>query len=192
MAVQSAKQFFLSHSATSNINVNLELILFPTITSSVTISDERREIKLKTDPTTYLVEKIQDWGLSWWLPGHDQARGNLLFSHHLWNMTLICSQETFSGFCQHACDCKPCYSLWIGFAELQQPVCKVHKICAHCGQIFHHTIGLTLVQIDGKLELEASHLFQLQCRTQQAWFPVILRNSQWNQTKRDLGHIFFL
>lgn len=64
MAVQSAKQFFLSHSATSNINVNLELILFPAITSSVTISDERREIKLKTDPTTYLVEKIQDWGLS--------------------------------------------------------------------------------------------------------------------------------
>lgn len=64
MAVQSANQFFLSHSATSNINVNLELILFPAITSSVTISDERREIKLKTDPTTYLVEKIQDWGLS--------------------------------------------------------------------------------------------------------------------------------
>lgn len=64
MAVQSASQFFLSHSATSNINVNLELILFPAITSSVTISDERREIKLKTDPTTYLVEKIQDWGLS--------------------------------------------------------------------------------------------------------------------------------
>lgn len=64
MAVQSANQFFLSHSATSNINVNLELILFPAITSSVTISDERREIKLKTDLTTYLVEKIQDWGLS--------------------------------------------------------------------------------------------------------------------------------
>lgn len=45
---------------------------------------------------------------------------------------------------------------------------KYTKICAHCRQIFHHTIGLTLVQIDGKLELEAGHLFQLQCRTQQA------------------------
>lgn len=64
MAVQSARQFFLTHSATSSISVNPELILFPTLTSSVTISDERREMKQKTDPTTYLVEKIQEWDLS--------------------------------------------------------------------------------------------------------------------------------
>lgn len=108
MTLQSSKQFFLTHSATSNISINPELILFPSITSSVTISDERREIKWKTVPTIYLVEKIPEWSLSWWLPGHDKPRGNLLSSkstHHLCNMALICSQETLSGFCQRACDC---------------------------------------------------------------------------------------
>lgn len=139
MPVQPASQFFLTHGATSNISINPEPILFPTLTSSVTISDERKEIKQKTDPHHLFSGKDPGMGSKLMTARAIVFSVRAVVIFGTWHSSA--ARKHFQAFSSMPVTVNPGTAL-----ACRATTARVkYKICAHRRWIFHHTFGLTLV-----------------------------------------------